>query len=126
MKKLIAVFAATLMTLAIAAPAMAQSETRIHLIHGIPDTAVDVVVDGEIVFGDFNFGDTQDLSSLAGATLVGLRSSAGTDTVAIDAGDVELPSSGNWSIIANLDAAGTPAIQSMRTTPRRSMPGTAV
>ena len=75
MKKLIAVFAATLMTLAIAAPAMAQSEARIHLIHGIPDTPVDVIVDGEAVFTDFNFGDTQDLSSLAGATLTGLTRS---------------------------------------------------
>ena len=111
MKKLIAVFAATLMTLAIAAPAMAQSEARIHLIHGIPDTPVDVVVDGEVVFADFNFGDTQDLSSLAGATLVGLQVVlAGTDTVAIDAGDVDLPASGNYSIIANFDEAGTPTL----------------
>jgi hypothetical protein len=110
MKKLIAVFAATLMTLAIAAPAMAQSEARIHLIHGIPDTPVDVIVDGEAVFTDFNFGDTEDLSALAGATLVGLTVVvAGTDTVAIDAGDVTLPSSGNWTIIANLDASGTAA-----------------
>ena len=111
MKKLIAVFAATLMALAIAAPAMAQTEARIHLIHGIPDTPVDVVVDGEVVFADFNFGDTQDLSSLAGATLVSLQVVlAGTDTVVIDAGDVDLPESGNYSIIANLDAAGTPTI----------------
>jgi hypothetical protein len=111
MKKLIAVFAATLMALAIAAPAMAQTETRIHLIHGIPDTPVDVIVDGAVVFADFNFGDTQDLSSLAGTTLVGLQVVlAGTDTVAIDAGDVDLPGSGNYSITANLDAAGTPTI----------------
>ena len=111
MKKLIAVFAATLMTLAIAAPAMAQSEARIHLIHGIPDTPVDVLVDGEAVFTDFNFSDTQDLSSLAGATLVNLQVVlAGTDTVAIDAGDVDLPASGNYSIIAHLDASGTPTL----------------
>ena len=35
---------------------------------------------------------------------------AGTDTVAIPAGDVTLPSSGNYSIIAHLDASGTPAL----------------
>ncbi len=111
MKKLIAVFAATLMALAIAAPAMAQAETRIHLIHGIPDTAVDVYVDDAAVFEDFNFGDTQDLSSLAGETLVNLQVRlAGTDTVAIEAGDVDLPASGNYSIIANLDEAGTPTL----------------
>ena len=111
MKKLIAVFAATLMALAIAAPAMAQSEARIHLIHGIPDTPVDVYVADEVVFADFNFGDTQDLSSLAGETLVNLQVKlAGTDTVAIDAGDTDLPASGNYSIIANLDASGTPTL----------------
>lgn len=111
MRKLIATFAAALMVLAIAAPAMAQTETRIHLIHGIPDTPVDVYVDGEVVFSDFDFGDTQDLSSLAGATLVALQVKlAGTDTVAIDAGDVALPDSGNTSIIANFDAEGTPTL----------------
>ena len=97
MRKLIAVFAATLMTLALAAPAMAQSEARIHLIHGIPDTTVDVLVDGEVVIADFNFGDTEDLSAFAGATLVNLQVVlAGSDTVAIDAGDVDLPASGNY------------------------------
>ena len=111
MKKLIAVFAATLMTLAIAAPAMAQSEARIHLIHGIPDTPVDVIVDGEAVFTDFNFGDTQDLSSLAGATLTGLTVVvAGTDTVAVGPVDFDVPASGNYSVIAYLDASGTPSL----------------
>lgn len=111
MKRLIAVFAATIVTLALAAPAMAQEAARIHLIHGIPDTPVDVWVDDAIVFADFNFGDTEDLSALAGATLVNLQVKlAGTDTVAIDAGDTDLPASGNYSIIANLAADGTPTL----------------
>ena len=111
MKKLMAVFAATLMALAIAAPAMAQESARIHLIHGIPETPVDVLVDGAPVFEDFNFGDTQDLSALAGETLVNLQVVlAGTDTVAIDAGDVTLPASGNFTIIAHLTADGTPTL----------------
>ena len=111
MKRLVAVFAAALMILAIAAPAMGQAAARIHLIHGIPDTPVDVYVDDAVVFENFNFGDTQDLSALAGDTLVNLQVKlAGTDTVAIDAGDVALPASGNYSIIANLDAAGTPTL----------------
>ena len=93
-----------------ASPASAQ-DARIHLIHGIPDTDVDVAAGGEDVFTGFSFGDTQDLSGLAGATLEGLEVKlAGTDTVAIDAGDVTLPSSGNTTIIAHLDAAGTPTI----------------
>jgi len=112
MKKLIAVFAATLMALAIAAPAMAQSEARIHLIHGIPDTPVDVIVDGEAVISDFNFGDTQDLSAFAGATLTGLTVVlAGTDTAVIGPVDFDVPASGNYSVIAYLDAAGTPSLK---------------
>jgi hypothetical protein len=116
MKRVIALFAVLIAALALmttggSAPAGAQSGARIHLIHGIPDTPVDVVAGGEVVFGNFNFRDTQDLSALAGQTLTGLQVRlAGTDTVAIDAGDVTLPASGNVSIIANLDAAGTPAL----------------
>ena len=104
-------FTAALMVAALAAPAAAQEEARIHLIHGIPDTPVDVVVGGEVAFADFQFGDTQDLSSLAGETLTGLQVVvAGTDTVAIDAGDTALPASGNYSIVAHLDAEGTPTL----------------
>ncbi len=92
-------------------PAGAQEGARIHLIHGIPDVDVDVEAGGENVFENFSFGDTQDLSALAGATLEGLKvKAAGTDTVAIDAGDVELPASGNYTVIAHLDADGTPTL----------------
>ena len=116
MKRAIALFAVFVAALGLMAtggptPAGAQSGARIHLIHGIPDTPVDVVAGGEVVFSDFQFQGTQDLSALAGQTLTGLQVRlAGTDTVAIDAGDVTLPASGNVSIIANLDAAGNPAL----------------
>ena len=93
------------------APAGAQSEARIHLIHGIPDTPVDVFANGEVVIPDFQFGDTQDLSSLAGQTLAGLQvRPAGTEDVAIDGGDLALPASGNVTAIAHLDAEGTPTL----------------
>lgn len=92
-------------------PASAQEGARIHLIHGIPDTNVDVVAGGEIVFENFAFGETQDLSALAGATLEGLQVRlAGTETVAIDAGDVALPAGGNYTIIAHLTSDGTPTL----------------
>jgi hypothetical protein len=117
MQRAIALFAVFIAALGLmaagggATPAGAQSGARIHLIHGIPDTPVDVVAGGEVVISDFQFQDTQDLSALAGQTLTGLQVRlAGTDTVAIDAGDVALPASGNVSIIANLDAAGNPAL----------------
>lgn len=111
MRKTMAILAALATMLLLALPASAQESARIHLLHGIPDTDVDVLVDGAPVFEDFAFGDTQDLSALAGETLVGLQVVlAGTDTVAIDAGDTALPASGNYSIIAHLDASGTPTL----------------
>lgn len=111
MRRLISLVAVSMMVAVLAVPAGAQEEARIHLIHGIPDTPVDVVAGGEVVFGDFQFGDTQDLSALAGETLAGLQVVlAGTDTVAIDAGDTALPASGNYTIVAHLDATGTPTL----------------
>jgi hypothetical protein len=111
MRKVWTLLAAASMLMASVVPAMAQEGARIHLIHGIPDTNVDVVVGGDVVFGNFAFGETQDLSALAGATLEGLEVRlAGTDTVAIDGGDVALPASGNYTIIAHLTADGTPTL----------------
>jgi hypothetical protein len=111
MRKIWTLLTAALMLVASAVPALAQEGARIHLIHGIPDTNVDVFVGGDAVFENFAFGDTQDLSALAGATLEGLEVRlAGTDTVAIGAGDVALPASGNYSIIAHLTADGTPTL----------------
>jgi hypothetical protein len=102
--------AAALMLITVV-PASAQEGARIHLIHGIPDTNVDVVAAGEVVFENFAFGETQDLSALAGATLEGLQVRlTGTETVAIDGGDVVLPASGNYTIIAHLTADGTPTL----------------
>lgn len=89
----------------------AQDTARIHLIHGIPDTDVDVAAGGAVVIPGFSFGDTQDLSSFAGTTLEGVEVLlAGTDTVAIDVGDLDLPASGNITAIAHLDADGTPTV----------------
>jgi hypothetical protein len=94
-----------------AAPAGAQDDARIHLIHGIPDVDVDVAVDGENVIEGFSFGDTEDLSAFAGQTLANLQvKAAGTDDVVIDAGDTDLPAAGNFTIIAHLDAEGTPTL----------------
>lgn len=113
MKTVSLVLAGVLLSFALAvAPSAAQSnDARIHLIHAIPGIEVDVVVDGEPTFENFKFEDTQDLSSLAGQTLTGLTVKlSGTEEAAIDAGDVELPAEGNYSVVAHLDAEGSPAL----------------
>lgn len=94
-----------------ASGAEADDGPRIHLIHGIPGVEVDVEANGKDVFSGFSFGDTQDLSALAGETLGGLKVKvAGTDTIAIDVGDMKLPATGSFTVIAHLDADGDPAI----------------
>jgi hypothetical protein len=104
-----AVVAAALMS---ASTASAQTApARIHLLHGVPAVTVDVVAGGETVIENFEFGGTQDLSALAGQTLTDLQVRvSGSDDVAIDAGDVALPASGNHTVIAHLDADGQPTL----------------
>lgn len=110
-KMLLAPMAVIALLVMLAVPASAQDAARIHLIHGIPGVDVDVEVGGDIVFENFKFKDTEDLSGLAGQTLSGVMVKvAGTDDVAIDAGDVALPASGNFTVIAHLDADGNPAL----------------
>ncbi len=113
MKRVFAGLLALVAVMAFAAPP-AGAETapaRIHLIHGVPNTPVDVIVNGQVAFPSFKFGETKDLSSFAGQTLVGLKVNlAGTATTVIDAGNTALPASGNYTIIAHNDASGAPKL----------------
>jgi len=114
MKKLLTGVAAVAATL-IAVPAgaaNAQESAEVMLLHGIPGVPVDVAVDGDVLLPDFQPGTMQDLSPFAGQSLANLEVRlAGTDTVAI--GPVEsfdVPASGNWTVVAHLDAEGNPTV----------------
>ena len=114
MKKLLAGVAA-LAAVALALPtgaASAQESPTIMLLHGIPGVTVDVVVAGDVVVPGFEPGDMQDLSSFAGQTLTDLEVRvAGTETVAIGpVSTFAVPDSGNWTVVAHLDAEGTPSL----------------
>jgi hypothetical protein len=109
MKRL--VFLTAGLTALLSLPAWGQVAPQLTLIHGIPDVAVDVEVEGTTIFGNFTFGGTQDLSSLAGATLVGLVvKEAGASAVVVNAGDLLLPAEGSHSIILHLDESGVPVL----------------
>lgn len=93
------------------AAAQDGDDVRINLLHGIPGVAVDVISDDEPLVENFEFGDVKDISVLAGETLEDLQVRlTGTDSVAIDAGDTDLPSTGNFSIVAHLDMVGQPTL----------------
>ena len=80
--------------------------------HGIPDAPVDVVVDGAVVIEGFEPGTMQDISSFAGQTLTNVEvRAAGTDDVVIGPLDeLAVPDSGNWTVVAHLQADGTPTL----------------
>ena len=109
-------FAASVALVAVgfAAPqgAGAQSSATVTLMHGIPGATVDVVVDGEVVVPGFEPGTMQDLSSFAGQTLANVEvRAAGTDDVVIGPiAELAVPDSGNWTVLAHLDADGQPTL----------------
>ena len=114
MKKILAGVAA-LAAAFIAVPAgatSAQQSVSVMLLHGIPGVTVDVVVDGAVVIPGFEPGDMQDLSSFAGQTLenVEVRVAGTTDVAIGPVAEFDVPASGNWTVVAHLDADGTPTI----------------
>jgi hypothetical protein len=115
MKRLLTI-AAAVATIAIApSTAGAQSATpTISLIHGIPGTTVDLVVDGTVVLDAFAPGSIVDITSFAGRTLEDVEVVADDtgDTVIGPVATLEVPDSGNWSLIAHLDAGGDATLSS--------------
>lgn len=112
MKKL---FTAVTAFAVLVVPATAQAQSTdpsITLIHGIPGTTVDLVVDGTVVLDGFAPGSMVDITSFAGRTLNNV------ELVDDDSGDVvigplstfDVPDAGNWSSIVHLDADGEPAL----------------
>jgi hypothetical protein len=95
-----------------AGPAGAQDSATVSLLHGIPGATVDVIVDGAVVIPGFEPGTMQDLSSFAGQTLTNVEvRAAGTDDVVIGPLDeLAVPDSGNWTVVAHLEADGTPTL----------------
>jgi hypothetical protein len=92
--------------------ASAQDAPTVTLLHGIPGATVDVVVDGKVVIPAFEPGTMQDLSSFAGQTLANVEvRAAGTSDVLIGPiAELAVPASGNWTVVAHLDADGTPTL----------------
>jgi hypothetical protein len=107
-KLLLGAVAAFLLLLGTPAAAGASTAPVITLLHGIPGATVDVYVNGAVVIPGFAPGTTQDLSGFAGSTLTNVEVKlAGTDTVVIGPiASLPVPSSGNWTVVAHLDASG--------------------
>ena len=112
MKKLLTTMGALLALIVSAPHASAQDSTSITLVHGLVDTTVDVVVDGTKIVSNMAPGMTADITSYAGQTLTDVEViESGTSNVLIGPiGSLDIAASGNWSIVALLDAAGSPRL----------------
>jgi len=107
-----AMTAAVLATIGFSATAQAQPAASVMLLHGIPGADVDVVVDGTVVIPGFKPGQMQDLSSFAGQTLKNVEvRAAGSQTKLIGPiASLPVPASGSATVVAHLDANGTPRL----------------
>jgi len=96
-----------------AAPASATTgNAEVSVVHGIPNTPVDVYVDGKRVLHDFKFGSVAGPLSLhPGKYSVAIRpDNASSKSKPILSATVKLWSGENATLTANLTATGSPAL----------------
>lgn len=91
--------------------AISDTTADLSVLHGIPDTPVDVYVNGELTLDDFQPGDLAGPLDLpAGTYSVALTDPAATDDSSPILGPIDLTLEANksYTAVANLDAAGQP------------------
>jgi hypothetical protein len=112
-KALIALPVAGILGALAATPATAQAgNASVVVVHGIPDTTVDVYVDGKLTLDNFTYKTvTPSVSLPAGSHQLAIRAAdAAPDATPILQATANLPAGANASVVAHLDAAGQPKI----------------
>lgn len=112
MKRVLLGLAAVAATTLVPQAASAQDAVDLTLVHGIPGSTVDIVVDGTVVIDAFVPGSLANISSFAGQTLANVSvvdDVSGTVLIGPVA-QLVVPATGSHSIVAHLDAAGTPVL----------------
>ena len=114
MKKILiaGIGAGALVALGAVAPAnAAEDNAMLSVLHGIPDTPVDVYVNDELTIDDFQPGDLAGPLELpAGTYSVALTATDAADASDPVLGPIDLPleAGGNYTAVAHLDADGAP------------------
>lgn len=114
-KTLMGIAIGSVVALGAAAPAYAISDTTADLsvLHGIPDTTVDVYVDGELTLDDFEPSDLAGPLDLpAGDYEVAITASDAADASAPILGPITLTLEANtsYTAVAHLDEGGSPTV----------------
>jgi hypothetical protein len=98
--------------LAFAGPAQAaEGDAQLSVLHGVPGLTVDVWINGERTLDDFTPGTLAGPLALpAGNYALAITAADAADATAAVIGpvDVTLAANGNYTAVANLDAAGKP------------------
>ncbi|GAA3296542.1 DUF4397 domain-containing protein [Arthrobacter citreus] len=92
-------------------PAAAADTAQLSVLHGVPDTTVDVFVNGALTLDDFTPGSLAGPLDLpAGSYELAITPADAADASAAIIGPVtvNLEAGGNYTAVANLDAAGQP------------------
>jgi hypothetical protein len=112
-KAAVAALAAGALILLGGSPADAQTgDATVTVVHGIPDTPVDVYVNDELTLDDFAFGTvTEPLSLPAGDYALAVRAAdAAPDAAPLLEADAPLTAGANVSVVAHLTEAGDPTL----------------
>ena len=113
MKKLVIASVAAAAALAAVPTASAQeADASVVVVHGIPDTTVDVYVDDELTLDDFTFGTvTEPVSLPAGAHAIAVRAGdADAGAAPLLTANASLTAGQDVSIVAHLSEAGDPTL----------------
>ena len=92
-----------------AAASTTAADATVTVVHGIPNTPVDVYVNGTDVLPNFTFGTVSPALSLPPGTYAVAVKAAGTSTTLLSASET-LTADENATIVANLDASGSPTL----------------
>jgi hypothetical protein len=109
----LAVGGALALALVAAHAAVAQETATVYVVHGVPDTPVDVYVDGKRAIDDFEPGTSQGPVQLPAGphklALFAADAADGSGSPLLSA-DADPPAGGNVTVVAHLDEGGNPKI----------------
>ncbi|MGY1801667.1 DUF4397 domain-containing protein [Blastococcus sp. SYSU D00922] len=98
----------------LATPATAADTATVSILHGVPDTPVDVYANGERLLDDFQPGTLTDPLQLPAGSydlaLFPADAADGSGTPLLSANGVAVPAGANATVVAHLTAEGQPAL----------------